>query len=219
LHDNLNLAKTFDAAVYATATTAFWACCHLGELVIPSRNAFDPVYHATRSALISRGIAKQGRKFMTIHLPFSKTQRNLGKDIYLIEVDDPTSPVIALEQHLLCNIRVPASATLFAFETANGGWAPMTGEWFLNRCNEVWLGAGLGNMQGHGLRIGGTTHMLMLGVDPWIVMVVGRWSSKAFLLYWRKIEQILPDFIGEDFESTRSLASHMSVVCRSLQSF
>jgi hypothetical protein len=59
----------------------------------------------------------------------------------------------------------------------------------------------------------------MLGIDPWIVMVIGRWSSSTFLLYWRKIEQILPDFMGEAFESTASLTARMSIVCRSLQPF
>jgi hypothetical protein len=47
LRDNLNLSNAFDAAVYATATTAFWACCRLIELVVPSRHAFDPLYHVT----------------------------------------------------------------------------------------------------------------------------------------------------------------------------
>jgi hypothetical protein len=219
LRENLNLGNAFDAAVYATATTAFWACCRLIELVVPSRHSFDPIYHVARTTGISRGVARQGRRFTTFHIPYSKTQRHSGEDIHLIEVDDPTSPVIAFEQHMLCNARVPASAPLFAFETADGGWAPMTRDWFLNRCNEVWARAGLGTLQGHGFRIGGTTHMLMLGIDPWIVMVIGRWSSSAFLLYWRKVEQILPDFMGEAFESAASLTARMSIVCRSLQSF
>jgi hypothetical protein len=143
----------------------------------------------------------------------------LGDDLQLIDVDDPTSPVIALEQHLLCNLRVPNHAPLFAFEKADGGWAPLTRDWFLGRCGEVWAKTGLDGIQGHGFRIGGTTHMLMLGIDPWIVMVVGRWSSSAFLLYWRKIEQILPDLVGEAFQATSSISSRMAIVCRSLQSF
>jgi hypothetical protein len=55
----------------------------------------------------------------------------------------------------------------------------------------------LGIMQGHGLRIGGLMHLLLSGVDPCIVMVVGRWLSSAFLLDWCKVEEILLDFSGE----------------------
>jgi len=36
------------------------------------------------------------------------------------------------------------------------------------------------SVKGHGFHIGGTTHLLLLGVNPWIVMVQGHWSSKRF---------------------------------------
>jgi hypothetical protein len=40
-------------------------------------------------------------------------------------------------------------------------------------CNEVWLASGLDRMMGHSFRIGGTTHLLVSGVDPWVVMKQG----------------------------------------------
>jgi hypothetical protein len=58
---------------------------------------------------------------------------------------------------------------------------------------------------------------LLFGVDPWIVMVIGRWWPSAFLLYWRKVEQMLPDFIGEAYNSALSLTSRMSVICGTLR--
>ena len=49
LWNGLNLTNSFDAMVWAIACIAFWCCCCLGELVIPSTNTFDPLKHANHS--------------------------------------------------------------------------------------------------------------------------------------------------------------------------
>ena len=36
LREDLDLSNSFDSAVWACATAAFWGCCRLGELVIPT---------------------------------------------------------------------------------------------------------------------------------------------------------------------------------------
>ena len=59
----------------------------------------------------------------------------------------------------------------------------MRRKWFLNQCNEVWAKEGLTSIKGHGFHIGGTMHLLLLGVDPWVVMAQGHWSSQSFLGY------------------------------------
>ncbi|OJA14702.1 hypothetical protein AZE42_13052, partial [Rhizopogon vesiculosus] len=51
LKHGLDLSNSFDVAVLAIASIAFWSCCHLGELVIPGSNAFDSLKHVTRSIL------------------------------------------------------------------------------------------------------------------------------------------------------------------------
>ncbi len=114
--------------------------------------------------------------------------------------DDPSCPISALRHHLACNVNIPSSAPLFAFETANGGWAPMTKPWFMSRCNTIWTAAGLPEMPGHSFRIGGATYLLLLGNSPDIVAVQGRWRSRAFLEYWREIDQsCLYLFLLQDF--------------------
>lgn len=50
------------------------------------------------------------------------------------------------------------------------------------------------------------------GVEPWIVIKQGHWSSKAFLLYWHNIEDILPLFISDslyNFSSLKSSIKHL----------
>ena len=49
LKSGLNLSNAFDAAVWAVASVAFWSCCQLGKLLIPSQNLFNPLKHVTRN--------------------------------------------------------------------------------------------------------------------------------------------------------------------------
>ena len=85
----------------------------------------------------------------------------------------------------------------------------MTKSWFMDSCRRAWKKEGLDLLEGHSFWIGGTTHHLMSGVDPWVVMVIGHWLSSTFLTYWRKVEEILPNFISEAYDSVESLTSHM----------
>jgi len=39
---------------------------------------------------------------------------------------------------------------------------------------EIWSGKGVSTLLGHSFRIGGTTHLLLLGIDPFIIMAQGQ---------------------------------------------
>lgn len=51
LGQGLDLSNSFDIAVFAISCVAFWSCCRLGELLIPSPNVFDASKHVSRSIL------------------------------------------------------------------------------------------------------------------------------------------------------------------------
>ncbi|KAF8575534.1 hypothetical protein K439DRAFT_1649527 [Ramaria rubella] len=159
LREHLDLPNTLGSAIFTRSTITFYGCCRLGELTIPSQHAFNPSFHVTL--------------FTTIHIPWLKTC--LGKDM-----QSSSSPITALEHHLVVNHSIPPSTPLFAWRTAADGWELMTKECF---------------------RIGGTTWLLLLGVDRWIIKVIGCWSSAAFLTYWRKIKRILPNFISDTYQA------------------
>jgi hypothetical protein len=61
---------------------------------------------------------------------------------------------------------------------------------FLEMCNSVWADAGIPRITGHSFRIGRTTALLCSGVHPEIVKKMGRWTSDAFLQYWRSLGQL-----------------------------
>jgi len=145
-----------------------------------------------------------------IHLPKTKTKGQEGDDIYLMDCSLLSNPINAFEHHLTSNPLVLDGAPLFSWQTANGGWCPMKKGWFMDRCRGIWEKESLDLLDGHSFRIGGTTHHLMSGVDPWVVMVISQWSLDTFLTYWCKVEEILPNFISKAYDSVESLTSHMS---------
>ncbi|KAF8183698.1 DNA breaking-rejoining enzyme [Pholiota molesta] len=204
LRRGLDFSSLFDAAIWALACVAFWSCCRLGELLISSRHAFDPSKHVSRGCPISFREDAGRIHSITFHIPWTKTTHNVGADIIITKLDDPADPYLAFKHHLVTNAGVPADAPLFSFKTADGSYAPMTRGWFLSRCEDIWVAADMPRMAGHGFRIGGATELLLRGTPPDIVAVQGRWKSRSFLEYWRRIEGILPLFVTNSFTSSRA---------------
>lgn len=204
LHKHLDLSNTFDTAVFATACMLFWGVRRLGELTVPSANGFNPERHVARKAKLRLRTTAKGINFYTLTLPWSKTTNVAGLDITFTDCDDITSPVLALTQHLLLNTHIPSIAPFMAYEsTTSAGWAPLTRDWFLHRCNTIWRKTDMATLTGHSFRIGGATELLLRGTPPDIVAAQGSWKSRAFLEYWRKVDHILPLFISDSFTANR----------------
>jgi hypothetical protein len=214
LRNGLDLSNAFDAAVWSIACIAFWCCCRLGGLVIPSTNLFDPIKHVARSTSLAFHTLPNSTEYGTCQIPWTKTTLREGATISITARDDPSCPIKALKHHLSCSKSIPSHAPLFSFETADGGWSPMTKGWFMAQCNDVWVASGLPDMPGHGFRIGGATHLLLMGVAPDLVAAQGRWKSRAFMDYWRKIESILPLFM-----SSTGSASRVSIIEESMSAY
>ncbi|KAJ7281130.1 DNA breaking-rejoining enzyme [Mycena rebaudengoi] len=213
LRGALDLSNTRDAAIWAAACTVWRDCARLGEILVDSASSFDPTHHVTRDCPKKRGTAANNHKFVQFKVPYTKTRQSAGDWITSTETNDVVDAVAALEHHLVVNAQVPPTAPLFAY-TTKSGWAHLTRSDFMMRCNAIWFSAGLGALNGHGFRIGGTTHLLLCGVDPWIVMKQGRWTSAAFLLYWRNVEEILPLFIGDSLDTYTSLKDSVARLAR-----
>ena len=198
LRHHLDLTNSFDAAVFAIACVAFWSICRLGEMLIPSRHTFKPDLHVSRAATVRRSATRDGNPFVVYHIPWTKTTQGAGAEISITQREVLTCPVRALEHHLACSAELPFSDTipLFAYKTSEG-WAPMTRDWFLGRVNQVWTDAGHSRLTGHSFRIGSATALLMRGVHPAMVQAQGRWKSAgSFKDYWRRVDEILPEFMS-----------------------
>ncbi|TFK45707.1 hypothetical protein OE88DRAFT_1784038, partial [Heliocybe sulcata] len=206
----LDLGNSFDAAVWACACLAFWA---LGELTVPTRYSFDTRKHVRRDVVMAWRVSATGVRSLHLHIPWTKSTQTDGADISVTGRSD-LDPLHAMRQHLHTNTSVPGHAPLFAFEVSDGSWAPLVKDWFLTRCRAIWSENGLQDVYGHSFRIGGTTELLLAGVPPEIVAAQGRWKSMAFMLYWRKIESILPLFISRSYNRT-----HIDAVNNAIEGF
>ncbi|KIJ06795.1 hypothetical protein PAXINDRAFT_91471, partial [Paxillus involutus ATCC 200175] len=113
-----------------------------------------------------------------------------------------TDPLKALSLHATVNSGIPAYAPLFSYKTSSG-WEPLTKTSFMSRCNDIWVQNGFPSMPGHAFHIGGTTELLLQGINPDVITVQGRWTSRAFLDYWRRVESVLPLFISSSVNINR----------------
>lgn len=203
LRERLDLNISFDAAVWAIATAGFWGCRRLGELTVPKADGFDPKRHVARSTDHKRIRPDSDSPATAIPIPWTKTTRERGAIVTLTDRGDDLCPSKAFQNHLRVNKALPSDAPLFAFRTANNNWAPMTKDWFLNRCLPIWKAAELLAVFGHSFRIGGSTELLLAGVPCEVVAALGGWTSLAFLLYWRKIEHIVPMNVGKAYSKEK----------------
>ncbi len=125
----------------------------------------------------------------THFLPWTKTKCH-GESIILVSQIESSNPLHLLWNHLLVN-NLNSSLPLFAYETPHGSCA-LTKRKFLIRCNEIWSKLGYPHTTGHSFWIGGTTELLLSGVPPDIVKMMGCWSSDSFLRYWHSLDDLAP---------------------------
>jgi hypothetical protein len=141
--------------------------------------------------------ARNSTAAIVIPIPWTKSTHEKGGKLTLMARDDKFCLKNAFHNHMLINKGVPPNAPLFAFGVGNDMWSPMSKSWFLKCCDEIWKNAVLLHIFGHSFRIGESTELLLAGVTPEFVATLGGWMSLAFLLYWRKIEHIIPMNIGK----------------------
>ena len=137
-------------------------------------------------------VLRDGTRSASFRIPWTKTTQEEGATVVLTGRHDQLCPCDALANHFCTNPDVPDSASLFAYQTTNDEWEHMTKHRFMLFCTDIWSKAALAHVLGHSFCIGGAVELLLAGVSPEIVAATGGWTSLAFLLYWRRMEEILP---------------------------
>jgi hypothetical protein len=193
LRKALDLSISFHAAVWAVALVSFFGCRRLGETTIPSINNRDPKYHALASTSVNFTTLSEGTQSASFRIPWTKTTHEEGAAVILTAREGPICPVRALFlHHNIINKDRPSDMSFFSYRSASGMWTDMVKSAFLNFCDSVWKSARLEHVLGHSFRIGGAVEHLLAGVSPDVVAATGGWTSLAFLLYWRRMEEIIP---------------------------
>ncbi len=118
--------------------------------------------------------------------------KELGANVILIGCSDMLCPCSALQNHLMVNSTTPSDVSLFAYLQPDGSWQHMHKTIFLEFCMDI--------CQGHPWLTYSDT--ASISVAPWsfslpeslqkLSQQPGGWTLLAFLLYWHRMEEILP---------------------------
>jgi len=164
LHQALDLSNSFHAAVWVTALVSFFSCRRLDEISILSNTALNPRFHVLASSLVQFSTASDGTQSATFHIPWMKTTHEGGAQIILTTCpDDLVCPLHALFNHCnVINTDRPSGMSFFTYHSGLGVWTHMVKTTFLKFCDSIWKSA------------------------------AGGWTSLAFLLYWHRMEEIIP---------------------------
>lgn len=207
LQKGLDMSSSFDAAVWAVATAAFWGCCRLGELTVEFDKHLDPRRSVTRAySQVAYGgrstLGSYSGSSLVFRIPWTKTTKQDGATL-TIAGDDLLSPVFAMKNHLGLTKDASKDDHLFSYKDERGVWHPMVKRVFLARCEEIWSAVDMGAVFGHAFRIGGATELLLGGVPPHVVAMIGRWKSLTFLKYWRNVVEIITGSFSSSYDSSR----------------
>ncbi|KAG1791073.1 uncharacterized protein HD556DRAFT_1241183 [Suillus plorans] len=183
LASHLDLSLGLDACCLAAACAAMWGQLRLGEILSSWEKSFKEFHIACRSDLSAPFNSNGSRK---LHLPFMKVKKNKGEEVIICRQCDLSDPINALEHYLAVNV-FAEHLPLFCY-ISPAGIRCLTRRKLLTRCNSIWAAAGIPFASGHSFHIGGTTELLLSGVPPDVVKALGRWSSDAFLCYWRNLD-------------------------------
>jgi len=192
LRQALDLSIPFHATIWAVALVAFFACRRLGELTVLNLSSPNPKFNVMRSSNPIFRTLLDGTNSLDFRIPWTKSTRERGADVVLTARSDPLCPCVAVLNHFMINNKIPSDQPLFLYELPNGAYRPMTKQDFLSFVNKVWSDAGLLQIYGHSFRIGGAVELLLVGVPPEVVAATGGWTSLTFLLYWRRLKDLLP---------------------------
>ncbi|KAF5373349.1 hypothetical protein D9615_007467 [Tricholomella constricta] len=205
LLETLDSSSPLDACVAFVASAAFWGQLRLGEL-LPSRETHVPKLSFPSWSDLKSPNAAGSR---VLHLPHSKTKGNAGENVILTR-QHLADPIACLDNHFLANEPPDRSHPLAAYKSVNGTLVTLSKRKFLARCNAVFASRRLPAVSGHCFRISGTTQLLLAGVPPDIVKVMGRWTSDSFLRYWRSLDVLAPmymELLAPLFNTTASSPS------------
>jgi len=183
------------------ACIAFWCCCRLGELLIemplwPESTCFM-IYQ------IMRGTESNELKYIHFNVPCTKTKAD-GNRIKYCTPHVTAVPPQAFEHHMAANTDIPPNAQFLHSKwlTSHGHPWNEIGSW--TTAMRFGLKRAYHQPKAMDSTLVGTTHLLLLSMDPWIVMAQGQWSSQAFWGYWQKCKENLSLFIGFSFQSCNS---------------
>ncbi|KAF8235385.1 hypothetical protein L208DRAFT_1257247, partial [Tricholoma matsutake] len=185
LNRGLSRSSGLDICIRAICFLSFFSQLCSRELLPPTQDLqkFDPLCCATFSS-ITQSTVQNGA--CSLHLPWSKTKKAQGNNIWIPRQEAPLDPIHAIHKHFIKN-RLDINHPIVAYHDVHDKVIMLTRSAFIWRVNRILcaMNKGYPHITGHCFCIGGTTFYLVAGVPPDMVKKCGCWRSQAFLEYWR----------------------------------
>ena len=166
--------------IWAICCVAFFGFFRLGELLFPSRDAFNPHLHlAWEDVAVDDA---RNPRMVRCHLKQSKTdQLGRGVDVVLGKTGLDLCPVAAVLGYIASRGDQPGPFFLTTAKT------PLSKSEFIGEFRAVLgrIGLPAEDYAGHSFRIGAATSAALAGVEDSTIQLLGRWQSAAFLRYIR----------------------------------
>ena len=187
-----DLSISLDAAVWAALLVIFWSTSRCGEFLLPRLSGFDSRIHVQLRHYSTT--TQNGVLVHSFHLPWTKTRKFEGDDVFFAAQDGPCDPAAALRAHVLLNVP-PDDAPLFT-HYVKGRARPLTTSGMRSRLKAAATTLDVTMPPGHSARIGSLLWYLLNGMPFQEAMTKGQWaSSSSFNLYLRRHAQVLAPYL------------------------
>lgn len=131
----------------------------------------------------------------SLHLPRTNRGGSKGEMVTVTRQVSRYDHIAALENHARVN-EPNITEPIAAFRNSSGSFLGLTLRRLLRRISPILKQNNLPRITGHCFRIGDTTNLLLQGIPPDVVKLLGRWTSDSFLRYWRSLELIAPMWLS-----------------------
>ncbi|KAF8234236.1 hypothetical protein L208DRAFT_1550788, partial [Tricholoma matsutake] len=168
LNKGLSRTSGADICIWAICLLSFFCQLRSGKILPPMQDLgkFDARKHAMFTH-ITESTAENGA--CNLHLPWSKTQKARGNNIWILRQEAPLDPIHAIHKHFIKN-RLNIKHPIATYHDAHDNIIMLTRSKFVCHINRILRATGKGyRIMGHCFRIGGTTFYLVSGVLPDIV--------------------------------------------------
>ena len=172
--------------VWAAMTLAFFGFLRIGELTCDSN--FNPECHLTLSDLVF--MPKSSPIYMLVRLKVSKTDPfRKGQTVVIGRANSKLCPISAMLAYVESRTPSPNSGPLFTFQSGSF----LTRGKFTSETRDLLSKGGLDSSEfaGHSFRIGAATTAASANLPPWLIKVLGRWSSDCFERYIKTLPSVL----------------------------
>lgn len=176
----ISYTSNYDSVmIWAAMTLAFFGFLRLGELTCNSK--FSPEAHLSSEDVIFLP-SWENPDHLSVRIKISKTDPfRSGQTIIIGKTHQPVCPVQAMKAYMSTRDRTPGP--LFMYVSGK----PLTRDALTSETRQLLSQSGFTSSQyaGHSFRIGAATTAASVGLPPWLIKTLGRWSSDCFERYIR----------------------------------